>query len=193
MRKLSVLFIFIFLFGVSMAKAAEVANVPAAKIGVVDVQTIATESEAAKAAKEQLDKKYGKERDTLEKQGKDLQKQAEALKNPKTTDSKKMSFVKARQKLDNDARNFLRKVEQEEVKLRQEMITLVFSAAYEVARAKGFNFVVDVTGGGVLYADQSMDLTQDVLAEVNRLYNENKNKAEEKPASTEAPATQNKK
>mgnify|MGYP002964516775 CR=1 FL=1 len=56
------------------------------------------------------------------------------------------------------------------VKLRQDMVTLVFSATYEVARAKGFNFVVDVTAGGVLYADQSMDLTQDVLAEVNKLY-----------------------
>ena len=54
------------------------------------------------------------------------------------------------------------------------MVTLVFSATYEVARAKGFNFVVDVTAGGVLYADQSMDLTQDVLAEVNKLYKEKK-------------------
>ena len=52
------------------------------------------------------------------------------------------------------------------------MVTLVFSATYEVARAKGFNFVVDVTAGGVLYADQSMDLTKEVLAEVNKLYKE---------------------
>ena len=29
--------------------------------------------------------------------------------------------------------------------------------------------------GGVLYADQSMDLTQDVLTEVNKLYKEKKN------------------
>ena len=76
--------------------------------------------------------------------------------------------------MDQKTRNFLRKVEQDEVKLRQDMVTLVFSATYEVARAKGFNFVVDVTAGGVLYADQSMDLTQDVLAEVNKLYKEKK-------------------
>ena len=55
------------------------------------------------------------------------------------------------------------------------MVTLVFSATYEVARAKGFNFVVDVTAGGVLYADQTMDLTQDVLTEVNKIYKEKAN------------------
>lgn len=36
--------------------------------------------------------------------------------------------------------------------------------------------MVDITAGGVLYADQTMDLTQDVLAEVNRLHKEDKAK-----------------
>lgn len=164
--------------------AADAAAVPPAKIGVVDMQTVATESEPAKAAKEQMEAKYGKERAALEKQGNSLKKQAESLKNPKVSEDKKVSFIKAKQKLDQDTRNFMRKVEQDELKLRQDMVTLVFSATYEVAKAQGFNFVVDVTAGGVLYADKSMDITQDVLAEVNRLYKENKDKKpEEKPAA----------
>lgn len=165
----------------STSFAADANNVSAAKIGVVDMQTIATESEAAKAAKVQLEEKFGKERADLEKRGKALQKQAEGLKNPKVSEEKKMSFLKSKQKLDNDTRNFLRKVEQEEVKLRQDMVTLVFSATYEVAKAQGYNFVVDVTAGGVLYADQSMDLTQTVLEEVNKLYAANKEKKSEAP------------
>ena len=111
----------------------------------------------------------------LEKQGEALKKKAEALKNPKASEEKKLDFIRSKQDLDQKTRNFLRKVEQEEVKLRQDMVTLVFSATYEVARAKGFNFVVDVTAGGVLYADQTMDLTQDVLAEVNKIYKEKGN------------------
>ena len=67
-------------------------------------------------------------------------------------------------------------MEQDEVKLRQDMVTMVFNATYNVAQKKGFNFVVDITAGGVLYADQTMDLTQDVLAEVNRLHKEDKAK-----------------
>ncbi|MBD5553582.1 MAG: OmpH family outer membrane protein [Desulfovibrio sp.] len=176
------------------AFAADAAAVPPAKIGVVDMQTVATESDPAKAAKEQMEAKYGKERAALEKQGAALKKQAEALKNPKSTEQKKVDFLKAKQKLDNETRSFVRKVEQDEVKLRQDMVTLVFSATYEVARAKGFNFVVDVTAGGVLYADQSMDLTQDVLAEVNRIYAANKDKKAEAPKpDAQKPAAQPKK
>ena len=131
--------------------------------------------EPAEAAKKQMEDKFGKERTALEKQGEALKNKAEALKNPKVSEEKKLEFIRAKQDLDQKTRNFLRKVEQEEVKLRQDMVTLVFSATYEVARAKGFNFVVDVTAGGVLYADQSMDLTQDVLTEVNKLFKEKKN------------------
>ncbi len=174
-------------------KAAESPAVPAARIGVVDMQTVATQSDPAKAAKEQMEAKFGQERSKLEKSGESLKKQAEALKNPKVSDQKKLDFIKAKQELDQKTRNFLRKVEQEELKLRQEMITLVFNATYEVARAKGYNFVVDVTAGGVLYADQSMDLTQDVLAEVNKLYKTNSAKKPEPAKDDKTPAKGGKK
>lgn len=191
MKKIALLFLSAFFAFAQFSHAAEApvpGNVVAAKIGVVDMQTIATDSDAAKAAKAQLETKFGKEREQLEKRGKDLQKQAEGLKNPKVSEEKKMSFLKAKQKLDNDTRNFLRKVEQEEVKLRQDMVTMVFTATYEVARAKGYNFVVDVTAGGVLYADKSMELTQDVLEEVNKLYAKNNSSAP--AAKPEPPAAE---
>ncbi|MDR1777534.1 MAG: OmpH family outer membrane protein [Desulfovibrio sp.] len=150
-----------------------------AKIGVVDMQAVATKSAPAEAAKKQMDSKFGKERTALEKQGEALKKKAETLKNPKISEEKKLEFIRAKQDLDQKTRNFVRKVEQEEVKLRQDMVTLVFQAAYEVARARGFNFVVDITAGGVLYADQSMDLTDAVLTEVNKLYKAKGNKKDE--------------
>lgn len=163
---------------VRAAETSAAATSPTAslKIGVVDMQTVATQSEPAQAAKAQMESKFGKERAALEKQGESLKKKAESLKNPKISEEKKLDFIRSKQELDQKTRNFLRKVEQEEVKLRQDMVTLVFSATYEVARAKGYNFVVDVTAGGVLYADQSMDLTKDVLAEVNKLYKQKKDK-----------------
>ena len=161
--------------GVAFADEAAT-TAPAAKIGVVDMQAVATQSDPAKAAKKQMESKYGKEREALEKQGETLKKKAEALKDPKASEEKKLEFIRLKQELDqSSAAYFLRKVEQEEIKLRQDMVTLVFNATYEVAQRKGFNFVVDITAGGVLYADKSMDLTQDVLLEVNKLY-KNKSK-----------------
>lgn len=193
MRKLIALIFAVSLFYGNVALAADAPAVPPAKIGVVDMQTIAVECDAAKAFKEEMEKKYGKERNDLEKQGQAVKKQAEGLKNPKVSEDKKVAFIKAKQKLDQNTRNFMRKVEQEEVKFRQDMVSLVFSATYEVARAQGFNFVVDVTAGGVLYADQSMDLTKAVMDEVNKLYKENKAKQAAEPAKSDAKPSEGKK
>lgn len=188
MRRLTFFMLAVFLLIGTLAYAADgdtppATTPPATKIGVVDMQIVATESDPAKAAREEMEAKYGKEREALEKKGQSLKKQAEGLKGPKASEQKKLDFIKTKQKLDQDTRNFLRKVEQDEVKIRQDMVTLVFNATYEVARSKGYTFVVDVNAGGVLYADRSMDLTQAVLEEVNRLYKENKNK---KPADVKS-------
>lgn len=177
MRKYSYLVLAALLFIPAPLRAADAANAPATRIGVVDMQTIAMDCDAAKEFKEKMESKYGKERSNLEKQGQALKKQAETIKSPKVSDDKKVSFIKARQKLEQNTQSFVRKIEQEEVKFRQDMVSLVFSATYEVAKAKGYNFVVDITGGGVLYADPSMDLTKDVLAEVNKIYKNNQSKA----------------
>ncbi len=173
MRKFFVMLL-LAVFSVSTAYAADAASTPAAapKIGVVDMQTVATTSDPAKSAKDEMEKKYGKERKALEDEGEKLRKRAEKLKDPKSSEDAKLAFLRSKQELDQKTRTFMRKVEQDEVKIRQEMVTLVFNATYNVAQRKQFTFVVDVTAGGVLYAEQSMDLTQDVLEEVNKLFKE---------------------
>ncbi len=139
------------------------------KIGVVDMQVVASESEPAKDAKKKMESKFGTEKKQLEKQGKDLQKKAEALQGNDNKD-KQVEFIRLRREFDEKTRNFALKVEKDEVKLRQDMVTLVFKAAYEVARRKGFDYVVDVTAGGVLYAEKDMDLTKEIVEEVNKLW-----------------------
>lgn len=160
-------------FLLAIAAVLLMANVALAevKIGVVDMQVVATKSSPAMDAQTRMKSKYGAERDQLEKQAKALQAKAETLKNGKdVSEDKKVEFIRLKRDLDEKTRNFARKVEQDEVKIRQDMVTLVFRAAYEVAQRKGINFMVDVTAGGVLYADQSMDMTNDVMAEVNKLW-----------------------
>ena len=164
MRKVFFMALAACLLTANVALAAEV------KIGVVDMQVVATQSEPAKDAQNKMKSKFGKERDQLEKQAADLQKKAEGLKGANVPEEKKVDFIRQKRDLDEKTRTFARKVEQDEMKIRQDMVTLVFRAAYEVAQRKGFNFVVDVTAGGVLYAEQSMDLTKDVLDEVNKLW-----------------------
>ncbi len=170
MRKVFLLAFVLCFMMTSVVLAAEV------KIGVVDMQVIAKDSAPAVDAKAKMDAKYGAEKKKLEAEAKTLQSKAEALQK-KPTEKKQVEFVKLKRKFDEAQYTFTRKVEQDEAKIRQEMVTLVFKAAYQVAQAKGINYVVDITAGGVLYAEQSMDLTQAVLVEVNKLWKEGAAKA----------------
>ncbi len=172
MRKV-LLMAFVMCFMTASVALAEI------KLGVVDMQVIATESDPAKDAKKKMEDKYGAEKKKLEAEAKDLQKKMEALQK-KPTEKKQVEFVKLKRKFDEQQYTFARKVEADEVKIRQEMVTLVFKAAYDIAQAKGLNYVVDITAGGVLYAEQNMNITPDVLAQVNKLWKEGATKTETK-------------
>ncbi len=139
------------------------------KLGVIDMQVIASESDPAKEAKQQMEKKYGAQKKKLDAEAKSLQKKMEDLQK-KPTEKKQVEFVKLKRKFDEQQYTYARNVEKDQVKIRQEMVTLVFKAAYDIAQEKGLNFVVDVNSGGVLYAEKSMDLTSEVLRHVNKLW-----------------------
>lgn len=156
------------------------ANVASAemKIGIVDMRVIATDSEPGKKAKATMTSKFGPEKDRLEKRSKDLQKQAEALKNSgagtsrEALEEKRVKFIREKQDLDQKAREFGARIEQDEAKLRNEMLEVVFQAAKEFSQKKGINYLVDA-GSGILYADESMDVTKEFLEEVNRVFKAN--------------------
>lgn len=144
------------------------------KIGIVDVQTIVMECDMAKAIRDHMQSKYGDEQKNLEKQGEALKKRAEELKNPKVGEKKRVEFIRQKQALDQKFRTLMQKAEQEQVQYNQKMVSHIFAAAKKVAVSKGYNLILDVGQGGVLYADSNMNLTDAVLKEINVLYKENK-------------------
>jgi outer membrane protein len=158
-----------------MANAALAAEL---KVGIVDMREIATNSEPAKKAKATMESKFGGERDRLEKQGKELQKQADALKSPganqtrEALEQKRAEFIRKKQDLDQKAREFTAKVEKEEVQLRNDLLDLVFKAAKDFAVKKGITYLVDANSG-ILYADPSMDVSKEFMEEVNRQWKDN--------------------
>ena len=158
-----------------MANAALAAEL---KVGIVDMREVATNSEPAKKAKATMSAKFGAERDRLEKQGKDLQKQAETLKSPaanqtrEALEQKRAEFIRKKQDLDQKVREFSAKVEKEEIQIRNELLDVVFKAAKDFAVKKGITYLVDANSG-ILYADDSMDVTKEFMEEVNRQWKDN--------------------
>ena len=56
---------------------------------------------------------------------------------------------------------------QENARATDEIVALVRRAVEKVAGQKGLDLVLDATGGFIIYVDKSLDLTNDVLAELN--------------------------
>ncbi len=154
------------------------------KIGVVDMQVIGSESVPAKVAKQKMEEKYGPQRKKLEADYKVLQKKVEDLQK-KPTEKKQVEYVKLKRKFDEQQYSIAREVEKDQVKIRQEMVRLAFKAAYDIAQEKGLNFIVDWSTGGVLYAEKSMDLTSEVLRQVNKLWEDGEKSAPAKEAPKE--------
>ena len=156
------------------ADNAALANRSGLKIGIVDVQSVVMDCDMAKAIRNHMQNKYGTERKKLEEQGESLKKRAEELKNPKVSDKKRAAFIRERQSLDQKFRTLMQKAEQEQMQYNQKMVAQIFASAKKVAEAKGFNLILDVGQGGVLYADNDMNLTEDVLKAINDYYKDHK-------------------
>ena len=171
MRKMCITAIALLLLMANSALAAEV------KIGYVDMREVVTNSEPAKKAKATMTSKFGAERDRLEKQGQELQKQADALKSPaanqtrEALEKQRAEFIRKKQDLDQKARDFGIKVEKEEMQLNDELFSLVFRVAKDFAIKKGITYLVD-TGSGILYADPAFDVTKEFMEEINRQWKE---------------------
>jgi len=147
-----------------------------ASIGVIDMQLIASQSGATKNAMVKMQSKYGKQRDQLNKEAKNLQAKEQALSKQFATLSKsalksrQTEFMTLQKNFAKKSRAFSMNVEKDEIKIKQDIFKLVTKASATVAKRKKMNFIVDIAAGGVLYYTKRMDVTKDVLAEVDRLW-----------------------
>lgn len=157
--------------GVASAKAS---------IGVLDMQKIAAESEPTKNAMTTMQTKYGKQRDQLNAQAKNLQAKEQALSKQFATLSKEAlksrqtEFMALQKDFSEKSRAFSMNVEQDEIKIKQNIFQLVSQASANIAKRKGLTFIVDIAAGGVLYYTAKMDVTKDIITEVNKLWKASK-------------------
>lgn len=151
-------------------------------IGIFNSQAIAMESDAAKASQQKMQGQYGNERNQLEKQAKDLQAKGQDLQakaatmSDKAREEKQMEFLKQRREFEEKSRAFARKVEAAENEIRQGMAQNIYQAAENIAKQKKLDLILDAASGSVMFATPKMDVTKEVLAEVNRIWKANGNK-----------------
>ena len=152
----------------------------ASDIAVVDVIYVVNESEIAKTEGVALRNKIAKAEEKFAKKDQDLQKEMQQLaekyqKGLITT----RSAQEQEQELQKRAASFQsatqkegKELEEENIVFQNRMNDLIMRAVAEVNKDKRFKMIVQATA--LLDADESLDLSNEVLAKVNELYKSEK-------------------
>jgi len=172
------------LFAQAQPVAPRIAVIDIAKIYDGHYETIAQnaklKADTAKA-QDQIDE-LNKEGQALVEQYKEL---AEQAKNPTVTPDAKAKYesdaknlgaaIQAKEKDINDLANTAKQTFQQRIQtFRNQMMQEISGVAVEVARRKGVTLLIDKSGptligiAPVIYADPSYDITDEVMAEINK-------------------------
>jgi outer membrane protein len=156
--------------GVCMAAAqAPVPPPPPQKIGFIDVQRVLARSQAGLAAREQLEREKAamqKEMDTrrvdMEKLREEIEKKG-PLMTAEVRREKQELFERKRRDAARMADDFQKDLEKKESGLLQKVLADLASVIDRVGKQKGFWLVVERSRGGVLYAANEADLTDEII------------------------------
>jgi outer membrane protein len=146
------------------------------RLGYIDSARIWVEFKDAQEAQARFDRQIQGWRDEAaekEKSVADLRKQVRDQ-SPVLSALKRQELESSLQKAISDYEKFVQEVwgqdgraSQENSRATEDIVGQVRRAVEKIAGQKGLDLVLDVTGGFVIYADKTLDLTNDVLAELN--------------------------
>ncbi len=137
------------------------------KIAVFDLQTVANKCDAVKDAQNTMKKKFDGQKAQLEKERTGLEKKMESFKG-KPTEQQQAEFVKMQRDYSEKANAYVRAVQAEELRIRQEIDVVVLDASKAYAKQNGYNLILD--SNSALYFDDAMNVTNDMLTEVNKVW-----------------------
>ena len=143
-----------------------------AKIGYVDLQKVFLTSEPGKQAKKSLDKEAEEKKRTLEDRKKEFQKMKDDLEkkmNILSEETRKEKF----EALDKKREELLQFVQESDMKLSErdrELTRKITEDLHDIlkdyAEKEGYTLILE--RGGVLYAPEDMDITNDVIKIYNK-------------------------
>lgn len=173
MRKiLSIAFILVLL-------SAAVAKAEGPKTVFFDLQSVVEQCDPLKDAKTALEAKFGPQKAGIEKERVALEKKAREYATKKPTQKQQDAFIQEQRAYQEKASSFLQLVQADEQVVRADIETVVQAAAKSLAETKGYELILDAVA--VPYGDPKLNITNDMLTEVNRIWKiseENRKKRE---------------
>ena len=182
MSKLLRVFILAALLALASAGLAQAKDF---KIGLVNMQVLVEKSDMGKLAQQNMQDEFSAERNEIAKLRQDVQTMIEDIKaqaatlTPEAKERKWLEYINMKRVLDDKSREFSRKVEAAESRVRKEMTGLFIIAAKSFSEKNGYALIIDGNQSGVVFADKALDVTEELLKEVNLIWNAaNRNKAQ---------------
>jgi outer membrane protein len=155
------------LAGVSMAQAATMV-----KIGVVDLQGALNATTEGLAAKESLKKKHTAKQEEVDRMKADLDLMEEKIKSPVISETAQAELKEQYKAKRAQLIEFVTVAKEEEERENQLLSTRILEGlvkiALEIAEADGYTMILEKNGSGVVFYDDTMEITEQVV----KIYNE---------------------
>jgi outer membrane protein len=144
------------------------------KIAVVDMQRAIQSVEAGKKAKSQLEKEINEKRKnlqteeaTIKKMGEEFKKQSLVM-SDEARSKKQAELQEKIFKFQEETQKTQQELQQKEATLTEPIVSKLRNVISDLAKQKGYNFVLEKNENMVLYFDDKDDLTGDVVSLFNK-------------------------
>lgn len=149
-----------------MASSAWAADI---KVGYIDMQRALNMSEAGKTAKAQLQEKLQKYQEQVNAKQSELQKLKNDLEKQGMTlnEASKAAKEKDYQQKLKDFQRYTKDAEEDlqarDAEFTKKILQTLEKIVQDYGKNKGYAMIFDARAGGLLYADKTVDLTDDIL------------------------------
>ncbi len=144
------------------------------KIGFIDMKTVIAKSEPGAKAMEQLKSQFKDMKDNLDTQKKaldtlkdELQKQSMMLSQEAKLD-KETQYKRKVRDFQDMGQSYQRKLQQAEQNLSKPIIDKLLEVIESFGKKNGYTAIFDKQASGVIYGQDSVDLTNAIMAELNK-------------------------
>ena len=144
------------------------------KIGFIDMKAVIAKSEPGSKAMEQLKSQFKDMKDNLDTQKKaldtlkdELQKQSMMLSQEAKMD-KETQYKRKVRDFQDMGQSYQRKLQQAEQNLSKPIIDKLLEVIESYGKKNGYTAIFDKQASGVIYGQESVDLTNAILAELNK-------------------------
>lgn len=144
------------------------------KIGFIDMKAVIAKSEAGSKAMEKLKVEFKDMKENLDAQKKsldalkdELQKQSMMLSQEAKQD-KEAQYKRKVRDFQDMGQNYQRKLQQEEQTLSKPIIEKLLEIIKDYGKKNGFTAIFDKQASGLLFHQESVDVTDPIISELNK-------------------------